>query len=345
MAAYSLSKFQTKPWYFEEAGCAAAQLPLKGRVAIVAGSSSGIGKAAALALSKAGCTVVVTSRNIHCMIQRAEAAAKSIAANGGDGAVEAMSLDLSGLEDVRRFASEFLGTHSKLHYLSENAGMGPLGFGWNGPWVSAQKYEMLCASNYVGHFLLVNLLTPILAASGGRVAATSSIMHWLHDSDLDTLPPENQMKSDEQKSIPVSFRQYGSTKLLQIMMCFEMQRRTPSVPCTPVAPGLISTAVVSAPVAGKPTDMGALTALHALLSETRAGSSGLFLQPYYSPPHQSPPAPDWIVPLWEPISQHFTWRLHQWIAHPDAHSALASLLWLRVSALHCTTNPALVAPT
>jgi NAD(P)-dependent dehydrogenase (short-subunit alcohol dehydrogenase family) len=335
------ASFEKRPWYFDEKQSPAVSL--KGKVAIVTGSSSGIGKAAAFALYKLGCTVIVTSRNKN----RAEAAGQWIAdaateaglAADKHGVVETKALDLSDLDDVRRFAAEFLESHTKLHFLSENAGMGPLGFGWNGPWVSAQGYEMLYASNYLGHFLLLNLLTPTLKSSSGRVVATSSIMHWLHDADLGTLFPTAQQKSNEQQSIPGSFRQYGNTKLLQVLMCFEMQRRTPGVPCTPVAPGLIGTAIGSAdrngldrylPL-GKSPDMGALTTLHALLSAEHAasaGSSGVFLQPYYSPPHQSPPASGWIVPLWEPISQHFTWALHRWIAHPDAYDQnLARRVW------------------
>jgi NAD(P)-dependent dehydrogenase (short-subunit alcohol dehydrogenase family) len=96
-------------------------------------------------------------------------------------------------------------------------------------WVTGDGYEHVYASNYLGHFLLLQLLFPALTASvPARVTTTSSIMHWWHDADnLTALLPDNDRAtaSLEQHHFFNRARQYGNTKLLQICMCFELQRR------------------------------------------------------------------------------------------------------------------------
>ena len=156
----------------------------------------------------------------------------------------------------RSAAADFLSQHKRLNYLSENAGMGPTKYGWKGPWASPQGFEYLYASNYLGHFLLLNLLLPLLKDSTDpRVAATSSIAHWVHSSNLTSLLPSEQIGSSEHFGHLQSWRQYGNTKLLQILMCFELQRRLAptggKITATPVAPGYISTAI-SKPVTPEP---------------------------------------------------------------------------------------------
>lgn len=331
--------FQQRPWYNEGQPVRS----LKGRIAIVTGSSSGIGKAAAYELYRLGATVVVTSRNV----QRAKAATtwmqhEASQDSSSSGQLEAQALDLSDLDSVRKFVDDFMSRHDRLDYLSENAGIGPLAFGWQGPWLSKQGYELLYASNYLGHFLLLQLLLPVLDRSQGAVVATSSISHWWHDLGADQLRglvPERQRKSDETKGFMSSFRQYGNTKLLQILMCFEMQRRHSSVPCTPVAPGFIATSIANPaldsrdgidrflPFARSTRD-GAMTTLHALLSRDDANATGVFLQPYYTPPHESAPNPSWGPLIWEGLGQHFTWGLRRWAPHVDAYDReLAKLIW------------------
>lgn len=143
--------------------------------------------------------------------------------------------------------------------------------------------------------------------------------------------------------------QYGSTKLAQVLMCFEMQRRHPDVGCVPVAPGLVATAIFSGAGLGdrdSATDVwspmlpmavsphwGAQTSLHAWLVELQEHSvgkipDGVFLQPYYTPPHEDLPWSALGVTLWEVFGQLATWGLHQWRAHPHAYNAtFAARLW------------------
>lgn len=171
---------------------------------------------------------------------------------------------------------------------------------------------MLYAGNYLGHFLLLNLMLPLMKESAEpSVTVTSSIAHWLHSSNLSRLLPEAQARSADAAAPGVisgfvpAWRQYGNTKLAQVLMCFELQRRLAPkggrITVTPVAPGFISTAIAKQKLEkrdgkdgwlplGLTPEHGALTTLHALLSPAHRGTTGVFLQPHYTPKHQVCPA-------------------------------------------------------
>ena len=82
---------------------------------------------------------------------------------------------------------------------------------------SKQGYEVLYAGNYLGHFYLIQLLLGLLKSSHGRVVATSSLAHWGHDLNLDSLlPAANRGRADERLWFPEKMVQYANTKFLQV---------------------------------------------------------------------------------------------------------------------------------
>jgi len=145
---------------------------LHGKVAIVTGASAGIGKEAARVLMKGGARVILACRGK----EKAEKVAKDIRASVKDekaGSVEVMELDVSDLDSVRSFAKNFLELKSQLHLLICNAGVMLPVFG-----KSKQGYESAFATNHLGHFLLVGLLSETLKASApARVVVVSSALH------------------------------------------------------------------------------------------------------------------------------------------------------------------------
>ena len=158
------------------------------------------------------------------------------------------------------------------------------------------SFEAVYAGNYLGHFLLTELLLPTIKATpGARVSFTSSITHWGATFDLDDLLPDGDLARGRRKDDNV----YQNSKLLQILHCFELQRRLrgTGVTLTPVAPGLIQTDIfdnddkrkggdfktdVSWPM--QSIEEGCKTNLHALLSPSMEGQEGYFLQPCTRPP-------------------------------------------------------------
>lgn len=203
--------------------------------------------------------------------------------------------------------------------------------------VTSEGYEPIYVGNYLGHFLLTQLLLPTLTRSApARITATSSIAHWCHDGNLSAILPngDHARTSVETRSFYARAHQYGATKLLQILMCFELQRvlaeqGVTGITVTPLAPGFVQSAIASAsrgqdtsmPIQVSP-DKGAMSTMHALLDPEMEGLTGYYLQPYYSPLHLgSAVGTAWlsmIIPF-EMLQQTFSWAPHLWIPHPDAH--------------------------
>lgn len=138
---------------------------LTGRVVVVTGSASGIGRAAARQLGACGATVVVTSRD-HAKAARV----RNELADETGGDFAAMVVDTGDLDAVRRFCGEVLAAHDTLDVLVHNAGALS-----NERHESPDGTELTVASQVVGPFLMTALLLERLkAAAPSRVLTMSS---------------------------------------------------------------------------------------------------------------------------------------------------------------------------
>jgi len=188
-----------------------------GVTAIVTGSNSGIGRAAAAALAAKGAHVVLAVRNLDK--GRAAAAAMT-------GATEVRELDLADLASVRRFAD---GWDGEIDLLINNAGImvPPLSR-------TADGFELQFGTNHLGHFALTNLL---LEHVTGRVVTVSSTGHRLGRIDFDDLNWERRPYR--------AWRAYGQSKLANLLFCAELQRRLSAAGSTVLSnaahPGYAST--------------------------------------------------------------------------------------------------------
>lgn len=139
---------------------------LSGRVIVVTGATSGLGKCAAERLAGLGAAVVVVGRSED----RNAATVDDIAETTGSTSVTHAACDLGDLDQVRDLAKRVLADHDRLDVLIHNAGA-----------LSAERQlapdgvEMTVASQVVGPFLLTHLLVDRLSASGpARVLTMSS---------------------------------------------------------------------------------------------------------------------------------------------------------------------------
>src|SRR5437879_4255231 len=92
---------------------------MKGRVCLITGANSGIGKATALELAGMGATLVIVARDK----QKGENAMSEIRSDTGNNSIELLLADLSSLQSVRELAQRFQAKYSKLHVLINNAGL------------------------------------------------------------------------------------------------------------------------------------------------------------------------------------------------------------------------------
>ena len=91
---------------------------MAGKVVVITGGNTGIGKEAAVGLAGLGARVVITSRNE----ERGRSAQKEIADRSGSDSVEVMSLDLASFTSIRSFAADVLDRFDHLDVLVEQRG-------------------------------------------------------------------------------------------------------------------------------------------------------------------------------------------------------------------------------
>lgn len=136
---------------------------LTGKIAIVTGGYSGLGREAARVLRAAGARVIVPAR---------DTARAALAVKGIDVEVEAM--DLLDPASIEHFAQKFLSAGQPLHMLVNSAGIMAV------PELTrdARGIEVQFATNHLGHFQLTSQLLPALRkANGARVVSVSSLGH------------------------------------------------------------------------------------------------------------------------------------------------------------------------
>jgi NAD(P)-dependent dehydrogenase (short-subunit alcohol dehydrogenase family) len=142
------------------------QADLSGRVALVTGANSGMGKETARELARMGAQVVLGCRS-H---QLGEAAANEIIQTTGSTGVTVMQVDLSSPASVRALAHAVARRFPKLDVLVHNAAAS-LGMRE----VTSDGFERHWATNVLGPHLLTMLLLPAHAASGqGRIVTVST---------------------------------------------------------------------------------------------------------------------------------------------------------------------------
>jgi NAD(P)-dependent dehydrogenase (short-subunit alcohol dehydrogenase family) len=98
-------------------GYCAFEADLSGRVALVTGANSGMGKETARELTRMGAEVILGCRSKG----RGETAANEIIETTGRNGVAVMGIDLTSLASVRAFAREFDERFPKLDVLVNNA--------------------------------------------------------------------------------------------------------------------------------------------------------------------------------------------------------------------------------
>ncbi|KAF7643283.1 hypothetical protein LDENG_00242350, partial [Lucifuga dentata] len=205
-----------------------------GRVAIVTGGTRGMGFETARHLASLGMHVVIAGNEE----EEGRAAIRRIHDDGSEGKAEFLFLDLSSLKSVRHFVKTFKARGLPLHVLLNNAGT---------MLVPERKtedgFEFHFGLNYLGHFLLTNLLLDTLKTSGrlghcSRVINVSSATHYagvLHMHDL------------QRRSCYSSHGAYSQSKLALVLFTYYLQDRLTAagapVSVNAVDPGMVDTAL------------------------------------------------------------------------------------------------------
>lgn len=138
---------------------------LSGKVCLITGASSGVGRMSALGLAKRGAHTFIACRSP----EKAQQAVDFIQYASGNSNVEYLPLDLNSLDSVRHCAALFKQRQLPLHILVNNAGI------LVGKGLSEDGFNQICGVNYFGHFLLTYLLLDQLKqAESARIVLVSS---------------------------------------------------------------------------------------------------------------------------------------------------------------------------
>lgn len=142
-------------------------MSLKGKVALITGGGSGIGKASAELLAREGVKVGVLGRS------RDELAEVVAAITDQGGEAVALEADISEPEQMRRAADGLAGRYGRIDIVLANAGI-------NGVWapldeLEPEEWDKTLSINLKGTFLTVKYALPHLKRQGGSVIITASV--------------------------------------------------------------------------------------------------------------------------------------------------------------------------
>ncbi|KAL3986282.1 short chain dehydrogenase family protein [Acanthocheilonema viteae] len=183
----------------------------KGKIALVTGASAGIGKQTALELNLRGATVYMLCRDRT----KSQNARIELTKLGCDPTKLVLKdVDLASFATIRKFADEIKYEVDKIDILVNNAGI----MFYPKFELTEDGNEITWQTNYLGHFLLTELLLPLIKKSAnGRIINVSSSLHKTADN-VDTSIVNN--KKHFNISMP-----YSRSKLAQVMHARELTRR------------------------------------------------------------------------------------------------------------------------
>jgi len=177
------------------------------QVALVTGSTSGLGRELAMRLSDMGMFVIVHGRNR----ERGLEVIAEIESNSGNGASLYIA-DFASLDQIRNLGETILADFGRLDILVNNAGIGSSP---NERLLSDDGHELRFQVNYLSHFLLSDMLRPLLLeAAPSRIVNIASIAQ--QEIDFDDVMIASNFSGG---------RAYAQSKLAQVLFTIDLAER------------------------------------------------------------------------------------------------------------------------
>lgn len=189
-----------------------------GKVAVVTGAASGIGRALASAFAAEGMRLVIADIEPGPL----EAAARELRDGGAD--VFAVTADVSRAAEVDRIGAAAMDTFGALHVACNNAGVSGGGLSWE---IDVETWEWILGVNLWGVIHGVRTFTPLIVASGGGHVVNTASMAGL------TSPPGMS---------PYNVSKHAVVTLSETM-AVELQMTHPEVGVSVLCPGWVRTRI------------------------------------------------------------------------------------------------------
>jgi NAD(P)-dependent dehydrogenase (short-subunit alcohol dehydrogenase family) len=201
-------------------------MDLQGKVCIITGATSGIGKETAKALASKGAILVLPIRDSL----KGDILKDEILEQTPNAKIDLMHCNLASFDSIRSFVKEFKNKYDKIHVLVNNAGI------WETRRnLSEDGIEMNFAVNHLAPFLLTNLLIDVLKKSApARVINVSSEAH--RSGKIIFADPEMEKGYS-------SFKSYSQSKLANILFTKKLSQilKGDGVTVNCLHPGVVST--------------------------------------------------------------------------------------------------------
>ena len=238
-------------------------------VAVITGTTHGIGRETGRALAKSGYTVVMLCRDYDAALRERQAILTELPG----AVVHAVRCDPSSLASVRESAHEVCRRFDRIALLINNAGIVSTRHR-----MSAEGFELTFATNHLGPFLLTRMLLDRLTANA-RIVTVSSRAHYPGKLDLARIT-DPRARYDARAA-------YSRSKLANVLHTFALARRlaTTGITVNCLHPGIVATNLlprwlqIVKPLISRQTfnaERGARTTLYLALSNEVAGVSGRY---------------------------------------------------------------------
>jgi NAD(P)-dependent dehydrogenase (short-subunit alcohol dehydrogenase family) len=180
-----------------------------GKVVIITGATSGLGKEAAKVFAEKGATVIMPVRNA----EKAKLVREEILKLNPNSKIIIKSLDLSSLNSIKLFADDFLKSFNQLDILINNAGI------MYCPYSKTQDgFEMQMGTNHLGPYALTAQVMPLLMkTANSRIVNTASLAHLTGNIDFEDINWENRKYKTMQA--------YADSKIANLYFHYELAKK------------------------------------------------------------------------------------------------------------------------
>ena len=178
---------------------------MAGKTVLITGSTDGMGREVAIRIGALGAHVIVHGRNEQRGMEVVDAI------NASAGSAEFQAADFGNLDNVRDLADRVKAQHEQLHLLINNAGIG-WGFADGQRTESEDGYEMIFQINYLAHYLLTDLLLPVI-----RDSAPARIINVASGAQTPVNFDDIHLEQDFS-----GYTAYAQSKLAQVLHTFHL---------------------------------------------------------------------------------------------------------------------------
>lgn len=190
----------------------------QGRLVVITGATSGIGKETAQILAGKNASVILAVRNMA----KGQRVIDEILAQHPEADISARELDLTSLESIKAFSDSIIHDFTQLDVLINNAGIMMCPYS-----KTTDGFEIQMGTNHFGHFALTGRLLPLLMnTKGSRIVVLSSLAHRFGNINLSDIHWSNRSYNTN--------KAYGDSKLANLYFAYELNRRLKGIKDAPI---------------------------------------------------------------------------------------------------------------